>query len=147
MNKKEMVRLSIWLLNLFVILLLIWSLINYEILDNEVTKFVQFGGLFAMIFIVVFLEGAPVFVGPSVAVATVLAIGVFNPMSVLTIFLGSALLGNILYYFLGYFSGKRILKYFKAEDVKKYKKFFKKYGGITLMTMAVSPVPYLPTLA
>ncbi len=147
MNKKRVIRVSVWLLNLFVLFLLVWSLINYKILDHEVTQFIQFGGLFAMVFLVIFLEGAPVFVGPSVAVASILAMNIFNPGLVLGLFLGSALLGNIIYYYLGYFFGERALNYFKAKDVRKYEGLFKKYGGITMVTMAISPVPYLPTLA
>lgn len=147
MDKKRVVKFSIWLLNILVILLLVWSLINYKIFNQEVTQFVQIGGLLAMVFLVILLEGAPVFVGPSVAVASVLAMNAFNLWFVLWLFLASAILGNILYFYLGYFFGEKVLKYFNKKDVRKYKKFFKKYGDITMITMAISPVPYLPTLA
>ncbi|KKK55012.1 hypothetical protein LCGC14_3078880, partial [marine sediment metagenome] len=40
-----------------------------------------------------------------------------------------------------------IFKYFDKKNVKKYEKFFKKYGQSAMIIMAVSPIPYLPTLA
>lgn len=147
MNKKRAIRFSILIINILLIFLLIWSFINYQVLDQEVTNLVKFLGLSAMVLFVIFLEGAPVFVGPSVAVASVLAMNVFNPVFIFWLFLGSAFLGNVIYYYLGYFFGNGALKYFDKKDVRKYEKFFKKYGGLTMITMAISPVPYLPTFA
>lgn len=147
MNKKKIIRFSIGLLNVLVVLLLVWSLINYRILDKEVTQLVQFGGLSAMIFFIIILEGAPIFIGPSVAVASMLAINTINPWLILLLFLTSAFIGNFIYYYLGYFYGKKILKYFNKKDVKRYRNLFKKYGRVTMIIMAISPIPYLPTLA
>ncbi len=147
MNKRKLVRFSIGLLNILVVLLLIWSIVNYQFLNKEVSNLVQVWGLIAMIIFIIILEGAPVFVGPSVVVAATLATDTFNPGLILFLFLVSAVIGNILYYFLGYFSGEKILKYLKKKDVKKYKKVFKKYGRIAMITMAISPIPYLPTIA
>jgi len=147
MDKKKVVKLWIWILNIFFILLLVWSLINYKFLDKEVTGLVMTGGLIAMIFLVIFLEGAPIFVGPSVAVASILVMNVFNPWFILFLFLSSAIIGNIFYFCLVYFVGAKILKYFPKKDIKKYKELFKKYGRYALLIMAVSPIHYLPTLA
>jgi len=147
MNTKKVIKYSAWILNLLLIFVLVWSLINYKILDQEVTRFVMVGGLSAMIVLIIILEGAPVFLGPSTAVAAILAMNVFNPWLIFTLFLLSALVGNILYYSLGYFSGEKILKYFSKKDVKKYEQLFKKYGRRAMLIMAISPVPYLPTLA
>ena len=147
MDKKKVVRYSIWILNLLIVFTLIWSIINYKILDQEVTRLVITGGLVAMIFFVIFLEGAPVFLGPSVVVAAILTMNAFNPWFILFLFLSSAIIGNILYFYLGYFSGEKILKYFPKKDVKKYKNLFKKYGRFAMLIMAISPIPYLPTLA
>ena len=147
MNKKRVVKFSVWLLNILVIFLLVWSLINYKLLNQEVSQFVQVGGLLAMIFLVVLLEGAPVFVGPSLAVASVLAMNIINPWLILFLFLFFVLVGNILYFYLGYFSGKRILKYFGKKNVKKYEELFKKYGFAAMIITAIFPIPYLPTLA
>ena len=147
MNKKRIIKLFLWALNFLTIGLLIWSLVNYQFLNNEVTRIVKIGGLFAVILLVFILEGAPVFVGSSVAVATLLTMNTFNPLLVLALFLGFAILGNFAYFYLGYFSGEKILKYFDKEDVKKYKKLFKKNGKTAMIFMAISPLPYLPTLA
>ncbi|MEX0932845.1 MAG: VTT domain-containing protein [Candidatus Pacearchaeota archaeon] len=147
MDKKNIVKISFWILNFIIIFLLIWSLINHRVLNQEVSNIVATFGLVAMILFVVILEGAPVFIGPSVAVASILAMGALNPWTILFLFLISAFVGNVFYYYLGYFSGKKILKYFSDKDVEKYKKFFKNHGGKTLGIMAISPVPYLPTLA
>lgn len=147
MNKKKWIRFSIALLNVLVILILIWSLINYQFLNKEVSHLVQIWGLFAMILFIIILEGAPVFVGPSVVVAAALATGTFDTKLILFLFLVSAFVGNIIYYYLGYFSGEKILKYFKKKDVKNYKNIFKKYGRVAMITMAISPIPYLPTIA
>ena len=147
MNKKRVVKFSIWFLNVLVISLLVWSLINYKFINQEVSQFVQFGGLLSMLFLVILLEGAPVFVGSGLVVAAVLTMGTENSGFILFLFLFFALVGNVIYYYLGYFSGKRILKYFDKKDVKKYKKLFKKYGFATMIFTAVSPIPYLPTLA
>ena len=146
MNKKK-VKLVLWLLNFIVIFLLVWSLINYTILNNEVSKFMQIGGIFAMILLIIFLEGAPVFVGPSVAFASILIMEVFPPGLVLFLFLVSAVIGNIFYFYLGYFFGRKILRYFDKKDIHRYKKLFKKYGRASMLVMAVSPIPYLPTIA
>ena len=146
MNKKRVVKFSVWLLNILTILLLIWSLINYKLLNQEVSQFVQVWGLLAMIFLVILLEGAPIFVGSGLVVASVLAMDI-NPWLILFLFLFFALVGNILYFYLGYFSGKRILKYFGKKNVKKYKELFKKRGPSAMIIMAISPIPYLPTLA
>tara|TARA_Y100000310_G_scaffold262458_1_gene272152 strand:- start:5900 stop:6451 length:552 start_codon:yes stop_codon:yes gene_type:complete len=147
MEKNKIVKISVWFLNIFIIFLLIWSLINYTFLNKEVSEFVQVWGLLAMIFFVILLEGAPVFVGSGLVVATLLAIGTENPGFILLLFLASALIGNIIYFYLGYFSGKKILKYFDKRDIEKYTNLFKKYGFAAMIFMAVSPVPYLPTLA
>jgi len=75
---------------------------------------------------VIFLEGAPVFVGSSIAVATILAMNAFNPWLILLLFLSSAIVGNIFYFYLGYFSGEKILKIFskdrREKDTKTYLK-------------------------
>jgi len=147
MDKKRVVKFSFWLLNILVILLLVWSLINYKFLSQEVSQFVQVGGLLAMIFLVILLEGAPVFVGPGLVVASVLAMNTINPWLILFLFLFFALVGNILYFYLGYFTGKRILKYFNKKIVKKYEKLFEKYGFAAMIITAISPIPYLPTIA
>lgn len=147
MDKKRVIKFLVWLLNILVILLLVWSLINYKVFNQEITQFVQVGGLLAMVFLVILLEGAPVFVGSGLIVASLLAMNIINPWLILFLFLFFALVGNILYFYLGYFSGKRIFKYFDKKNVKKYEKFFKKYGQSAMIIMAVSPIPYLPTLA
>ena len=100
-----------------------------------------------MIFLVILLEGAPVFVGSGLVIAAVLAMNIINPWLILFLFLLFALVGNVIYYYLGYFSGKRIFKYFDKKNVKKYEELFKKHGFTTMIIMAVSPIPYLPTLA
>ena len=79
MNKRKMVFFSVGLLNVLVIFILIWSLINYQVLNQEVSRMVQVGGLLSMISFIILLEGAPVFLGPSVVVAAMLAINAFNP--------------------------------------------------------------------
>lgn len=147
MEKKKVVRFSLAILNFLVIFLLIWSLVNYTFLHKEVSQFIQVGGLLVMIFFVILLEGAPVFMGSGLVVATVLAMGTENSGFILLLFLVSALIGNVIYFYLGYFSGKKILKYFDKKDVKRYERLFKKYGRAAMFIMAVSPIPYLPTLA
>ncbi len=147
MIKKRVVKFLMFSLNIIILLLLIWSLINYKILSKEVTKLVMFGGLTIMVIFVILLEGMPLFLGPSVSVLAILAMGVFNPWLILFLFILSALVGNVFYFYLGYFSGEKILKYFPKENVKKYKLFFKKYGRNMMIIMAISPIPYLPTIA
>lgn len=146
MSAKKIVRISVWALNFFIIFLLIWSIINYKFLNHEVSQIVQVWGVLAMVFFSIILEGAPVFVGPSVAVAAVLAMGTANPWLILFLFLFSALAGNVIYYYLGYFFGESVLNYFDKNGVKRYKKLFRKYGKTALIIMAVSPIPYFPTI-
>ena len=119
MIKKKKVKLFLWTLNFLVIFLLIWSLVNYQFLNQSVGTLVQIWGLIAMVLFIIILEGAPVFVGPGMGVAAVLAMGVHNPWLVLVLFLSSALIGNIFYFYLGHNYGRRMLKYFDKE-VKKY---------------------------
>ena len=143
---KRSVKFICWCCSIFITLLLLWSLFNYKLLENNVTTFVQTGGLIALVIIVIILEGAPILIGGSIAVAALLLMKI-NPLLILALFLISATIGNILYYYLGYFSGEKILKYFDKKDVVKYDKLFKKYGRLAMIIMAISPVPYLPTLA
>ena len=147
MDKKKLIKPLVWIFNISIILILIWSIVNYKVLNQEITGVVLVGGLIAMIFFVILLEGAPVFAGPSLVVAFVLSMNRFNPWFILFLFLVSAIIGNIIYFSIGYFFGKKIFKYFDKEDVKKYEKLFKKYGKATMFIMAVSPIPYFPTLA
>ncbi len=147
MNKQKIVKAFLWTLNILIILLLVWSLVNYKFLNQEVTQLVQVWGLIAMIFLVVLLEGAPVFMGSGVVVATVYTLGVFNTWFILFLFLVFALVGNVIYYVFGYYSGRKIFKYFSKKDVRRYEKLFDKYGRRAMVVMAVSPIPYLPTLA
>jgi len=116
-------------------------------LNKEVSQFIQVGGLLAMVLFVILLEGAPVFIGGGLATAAILAMGTINPLIVFFLFIVSALIGNVIYFYLGYFSGKKILRYFDKNHVKKYRRLFKKYGFAAMIFMAISPVPYLPTLA
>jgi len=147
MNKKRMVKIGLGIFNVIIIALLVLSIIYYEILDAEVGRIIAIWGITAMIIFVIILEGAPVFVGPSVAVATLIAMGKFSPWFILSLFLISAIIGNIVYYYLGYFSGEKILKYFNRKDVNKYKKTFNKHGKMAMAVMAISPIPYIPTIA
>jgi len=147
MAQKRNVKLFFSALNIIIIILLIWSLINYKVLNEEVGELVQVGGLIVLVLIIIIFEGAPVFVGPGMGVGAVLAMGVFDPKLILLIFLISAVVGNIIYFSLGYIFGKKVLDYFDEKDVKRYKELFKKYGKAAMIVMAVSPMPYLPSLA
>ncbi|MAG39370.1 hypothetical protein CMI41_00165 [Candidatus Pacearchaeota archaeon] len=144
--EKRTIKALLWVLNILVILLLIYSIVNYKFLEKELVLAAQIGGLGVVAILIFFLEGAPLFVGPSVAVASILATGT-NPLWVLVVFLISAILGSIAYYYLGYSLGEKTLKYFEKEDIKKYRKLFSKYGTSAMVLTAVAPIPYLPTIA
>jgi membrane protein YqaA with SNARE-associated domain len=146
MGVRKRIHAIGWVLNITIVLLLVWSFLNYRVLENNLSVFVQAWGLLALVIIVIVLEGAPVVVGGNVTVAVLMAAGV-NPWVLLPFFLVSAIIGNIFYYYLGYFSGKKMLKYFDEEDRARYFKLFEKYGRATMLIMAISPVPYLPSLA
>jgi membrane protein YqaA with SNARE-associated domain len=146
MNKKRIVKGVFWAFNFLVIILFIYTLINYSILEKELSIAAQIGGAGLVAALVFILEGAPVFVGPSVAIASLLAMGE-DPIFVLAIFLVFSTLGAIVYYYLGYFLGERVFVYFEKEDVKKYRELFKKYGMAAMLITAVTPIPYLPTVA
>jgi len=146
MNKKTIIKTTFLTINIIVILLFIYSLINYKFLENEIGIAEQTSGIIIVAIFAFILEGAPVFVGPSVAIAALLAAG-GDPWILLAIFLISAIMGNIFYYYLGYHLGKKTFKYFEEEDVQKYKNLFKKYGTAAMIIMAISPIPYLPTIA
>jgi len=146
MNKKKRIKYLIQALNILIVCALIWSIINYKVLDQEVTKLAITGGLIAMISFVIILEGAPVFIGPSVGVVAILIMNAFNPWFIFLLFLLSAIVGNILYFYLGYLSGEKIMKYFGKKNVREYKDLFKKYGRFAMLIMAISPIPYIPTL-
>jgi membrane-associated protein len=145
MDAKRLIKTIAWGFSIVVVVLLVWSLLNYKVLENSVTGFIQVWGLIALVLIVVILEGAPIFVGGGIAAGASLAMGA-NPWLVLTLFIISAIIGNVLYYYLGYFSGRKVLKYFNREDVARYEKLFEKHGRVAMFIMAVFPIPYLPTL-
>jgi len=72
-------------------------------------------------FCVFFLEGAPVFVGSSIAVATILAMNAFNPWLILLLFLSSAIVGIFLFLF-GLFLRGENLKIFSKDRREKIQK-------------------------
>ena len=146
MDVKRLVHVIGWVFNIGVILLLAWSFFSYKVLENSLTGFVQAGGFIALVLVVTLLEGAPILVGSSVAVAAMLAMGA-DPQTVFVLFIVSAIIGNIIYYYLGYFSGRNVLRYFNKKDVDRYERLFKKYGRLAMFIMAISPIPYFPTLA
>jgi membrane protein YqaA with SNARE-associated domain len=144
--EKRTVKALLWILNILVILLLVYSLVNYKFLEKELVLAAQIGGLGVVAILIFFLEGAPLFVGPSVAVAAILATGT-NPWWVLAVFLISAILGSIAYYYIGHILGEKALRYFEKRDIKKYRELFAKYGTSAMVLTAMAPIPYLPTIA
>lgn len=146
MLTKRVVKFSFIFLNLLMVFLLVYSLINYKILSNEVGELVKVGGLIVMCLFVLILEGAPVALGGSVAVAAILTLDIFNPVLVLSLFLICAVFAGIGYYWIGAHYGRKILKYFDKDSIEKYEKFFRKYGSLSMILMAITPIPYLPTI-
>lgn len=146
MNKKRLIRVVGWSLNIVVVLLLVWSIVNYRVLEQDITRAIQVGGIFVAAILIFVLEGAPVFIGPSVTVVALLVIGI-NPLLVLFLLLGFAILGDIAYYYLGRKSEYRVERFIEKEDMNRYRRLFKKYGKAAMYIMAITPLPYLPTIA
>lgn len=147
MNKTKAVHHVLTFLNFLVIAVFIWSLINYKVLDATINKWAVAGGLVFLIIFIIFLEGAPIVAGPTIAVAAFLTIGEYTPLFIYLVFILSGVVGNFIWFYLGVFSGHKLLKYFDPKVISRYEKLFKKYGWWTMVITAVTPIPYLPTLA
>lgn len=145
MNKKSF-HIIIWIITILVIILSIWSIINYKFLKNELENSVESFGYIAIFIIAFIFESIPSVIGPDAPLLTGILIGL-NFYFILLILLISTTISALL----SYYFGKKSHEYIKAISDKKtfskYNKLFKKYGKAGMIIAALTPVPYVPALA
>jgi len=121
----------------------------------------QFGGwTYLILFTIVFCETGlvifPYFPGDSLifAAGALAAIGLFNPWILFFVFVGAAVLGDNLNYWIGHYLGPKVFKqekslFFSKKHLANARKFYKKHGGKTVVIARFIPIirTYAPFVA
>jgi len=145
MNKKSF-HIIIWVITILVIILSIWSIINYKFLKNELENSVESFGYIAIFIIAFIFESIPSLIGPDTPLITGILIGL-NFYVILIILLISTTISALLSYYLGHKSHEYIKEVSDKKTFNKYHKLFKKYGKAGMIIAALTPIPYVPALA
>lgn len=78
------------------------------------------------------------------AAGALAAIGVFDPLILLIIFITAAIAGDTVNYWIGYFSGPKIFKekvrFLKKEYLERTQNFYEKHGGKTIFIARFVPI-------
>jgi membrane protein YqaA with SNARE-associated domain len=146
MLKKRTIHFIIWLITILVILLSVWSIVNFKFLQNYVSSQVETTGYVAIFIISFIFESIPSIIGPDAPLLTGLLIGL-NLWIVLGILLISTTFSALLSYYFGHKSSKYIKFISEKKQWRKYEELFKKYGKAGMVIAALTPVPYIPALA
>ena len=150
MHKKIKIATSI--IGILVIILFLYGLVNYRILDKQISERVEFYvgkyGYYSVFVFSFILEISPQpFIGAVGTVASGLVFGLnFYYLLILVIVAGT--LSAITAYAIGRLYGKRIvIKLFGRKNYEKYSLLFKKYGKLAISLAALTPIPYFPVIA
>jgi len=154
MSNKSIKKIKILssIFALIILILFIFSLINYSVLSNQVDESLnnqveKYGyiGVFILAFI---LEISPQpFASALVPYANGIIFGLdFKLLLAITIL--AVILSSLTAYWIGLKYGKRVaIKFTGEETYQKYHNIFKKYGKPGMAILALTPIPYFPILA
>ena len=137
---------------LIVIVLLVFSVINYRVLhktaSEKVSSYVGRYGLLAVFLFIFVLEVSPQpFISGLAPLASGLAFGIPD-YSILTIAVISVIISGFAAYSFGWVYGDNVTsKLVGKKNYDKYVKLAKKHGNSALAIVAFSPIPYFPVLA
>jgi membrane protein YqaA with SNARE-associated domain len=146
MNKKRLTRILGWMIIVVFLLLFIYGLLNYKVLQKDITVAVQTGGLVAMALLCFFMESFPMAFGPEYPVVVAILIGL-NPLGIFLVLIISTTISGIFTYGLGYKFGSYFKKFISHERMQRYEKLFKVYGKRAMLITAITPIPHVPAIA
>jgi len=129
-----------------ILILLVYSIVNFRVLRNEMTDAVAAGSLTLMAIFFFALEIVPNIIGLEPTIITALIAGLSIPY-IITLLIIAVTIANFLSYYIGRSFSSYIRGFIKAKDIHKYEKLWKKYGKATMIITAISPIPYFPALA
>jgi membrane-associated protein len=121
--------------------------------DTHLDALIQHGRLwsYAILFLIIFAETGlvvtPFLPGDSLlfVLGAFAAKGTFHPLVLLGLLMSAAILGDSVNYAVGKYLGNRLLKakhipFFKKEHVDRTHRFYKKYGGKTIILARFMPI-------
>jgi membrane protein YqaA with SNARE-associated domain len=146
MNKKRVVKYIGITIALVVIIAFIYSIVNYNTIKQEVTGAVETGGLIVYFVFAFILESIPNIIGLEPVVLTALIAG-FKIRYIYILALIAVVFSNLFSFFIGYKASNYAKGFIDKKNIKKYDELWHKYGKITMIITAVSPVPYIPAIA
>lgn len=124
---------------------LVYGILNYRILEKDITKAVEIWGFGAMFVLCFILESLPFVIGPNAPLIAAFAIGL-NPAKIILVLYIAVVLSGII----GFYSGKKFSYYVERiihqERMEKYESCFRKYGAWIGVLSAVAFIPYIPAL-
>jgi undecaprenyl-diphosphatase len=144
-------RLIFGIIGILLMILLIYSVVNYGILhktiNDEVNFYIQKYGLIAVFILVFLLEISPQpFVSGLVPLASGMAVGIPDH-SILVIAVTSVVVASFSAYTFGYIYGEYVTsRLISKEKYDEYVDLVKKHGNFALAVIAFTPIPYFPSL-
>ncbi len=150
MHRK--IKLISKIICILVVLLLIFSIVNYRILKKSVSEgvndYVIKYGLIAVFILIFILEVSPQpFVSGLAPLASGMAFGI-SDSSILVIAVVSVIISGFAAYSFGRVYGDSITpKIIGKKHYNRYVRLSKKHGNGALAVAAFSPIPYFPVLA
>ncbi len=128
------------------IFVFIYGVVNYTILEKEITKAVAAGGLTMMFILILVFESAPIAViGPFIPVMGGILVG-FNYIWILVLLVIGAVISSTFSFYLGKYFSKRSARLVDSQKKQKYKKLFRKYGRWFMFLAAIGIFPYIPVM-
>lgn len=143
--KRKIEEIDLLVLIIFVGLL-IFSLVNFQLLNNKITTSVQSYGIGFLFFITGFIEFFPMFFSPTLPLIVMISAGFSVFLSTLIVCLAS-IMGSILGFEVGRQYGfQYVCVLFNPNQWIKVNYFLKKYGKIFMTLAALTPLPYFPII-
>jgi len=143
--RKE-IRIIDGLIALLLIIVAVYSIVNYNQAKEEITEGVVLYGLIGLGAITIFLELVPQLINPIFAVWAAILAG-FNVHIVIIVAILASLAGSIFGFWLGKkFGQKYVCALFEAKTIEKINRFWTKHGRAFVVISAVTPLPYFPLI-
>lgn len=134
------------ILALIIVGFMIFSLINYNNLKQQMTQEVEISGLVGVFILTFFLEFIPQIMNPILGVLAALTAQINVHFVVLTAVIAS-FMGSVLGFWIGKkYGSKYVYALFERKTILKIHNFWEKYGKWFVLVSAVTPVPYVPMI-
>jgi len=146
MKKRQIAHIVAITLTLAVLMVFIYTLINFKILRNDISQAVQSGGILIMTVFYFLLEGIPNFVGlePVMISAILLKINFWTIFFWICV---AVILANSFSYYFGYVASGYVKGFVDKEKLENYEDLWHKHGKKAMVITAITPIPYIPALA